>query len=481
MTNRSWQKMEGGAQQFSSRNMILVLVLMVVGLAGCGGGGGSSSSDNTAQGEQPKDNSNEREDLLLVRSLTVFDEYLVAVNSFDGSVSGPFVGLSESGEALAVWVTSDFDSSGGGWSSTLHSVSGENATKTWAEEQMLPLSQVGSVQMDMGGNGDAVIALSDDSGVTVFHYTVAGGLEAPMQLKSQQNTAVVALDVNDTGDALIVWRDSNTNHLVSRLYDKGSQSWSSEFVLNVAANGDIYASQGHAKVSLNNAGQALFVDSAVRSGQSGEAVIVRRYDGTQWSDLRSDDVSTFPYANADSVSAFLDDQGRIVVGMGRRAPGAVYISTGTITQGLSEAALAFYHYSNQGVFELDARWTGQTQVTASFVGRDSGSKHYVSSSDDSGATWEVTGFFNGTYGNDSAKASNSGKTIYIQDGSQCESSTSFAAPLTALNHDLTVSQACVINRMTSVDIAVNDAGSGVVTGEHDAIDSLVFHFFRSNY
>lgn len=482
-----------------SRNTGLALLLLALGLTGCGGGGGSSSPNDTTQvpptqDEDPNDNNdtvNEEdsggspdapEEDPIVKSLTVYDEHLVSVDSFVGSINGPFVGLSESGEALAVWVTSDIDVLGSGeWNSTLHSMTGDIATKSWAEEQMLPLPKVVAAQMDMGSNGDAVIALSDDESVTVFHYTVAGGLGAPMQLKSVDNAAVVALDVNDRGDAMLVWQEFDTEETVSRLYDKDSQSWGGEVVMNVAANGDTYSTQGHVNISLNNAGQALFVDSVVRSGQSGEAVIARFYDGTNWSNLRGDETSVFPYADADSVSAFLDDQGRIVVGMGRRAPGEVYISSGTITQGLSEASLAFYNYSNQGLFQLDARWIGENQITATFVGRDLGSKHYASFSEDSGATWKVAGFFNGTYGNDSAKSSNSNDTIYIQDGKQCDSGDGFTAPLTVLNPDLTVKQACVITRMTSVDIAVNDAGQGVVMGESDAADFLVFHFFESNY
>lgn len=486
--------------KYFSRKLGLAFVLLALGLTGCGGGGGSSSPKETtqeppAQVEDP-DNANDPideeeepivdpgtpEDSVTVKSLTVYDEHRVSVDSFLGSLSSPFIGLSESGNALAVWVTSDVDIlGGGGWSSTLHTISGDISTRSWAAEQQLPLPKVGAVKMDMGGNGDAVIALSEDAGVTVFHYTVAGGLDAPMRLKSLDSTAVVALDVNDHGDAVIVWEEFNTNHLVSRFYDKDSQSWGSEAVLNVATNGDIYSTQGHVKVSLNNAGQALFVDSAVQSGQTREAVIARRYDGSKWSELRGDEVSAFPFASADSVSAFLDDEGRIVVGMGRRAPGGVYISGGTISEGLNEATLAFYKYSNQGLFQLDARWTGENQITASFVDRDLGSTHYVSYTEDSGENWKVAGFFNETYGNDSAKSSNSGDTIYIQDGSQCQSATRYGAPLTALNPDMTMTRACVINRMTSVDIAVNDAGQGVVMGKHDAIDALVFHFFESNY
>ncbi|SNC59362.1 hypothetical protein SAMN04487881_0041 [Marinobacter sp. es.048] len=485
--------------KFLVGKMGLVFVLMIFGLVGCGGGSSSSPQNDSTQEtpyedkeggdngdmieeEDPINDPGTADDSPIVKDLTVYDEHRVSFDTFLGSFGGPFVGLSESGDAFAVWVTSDLDILGDGeWSSKLHTKTGDISTKTWAAEQSLPLPKVGSVRMDMGGNGDAVIALSDDQGVSVFHYTLEGGLEAPMLLRNADSTAVVGLDVNDRGDAILVWHELNTNKLVSRLYSKDRMSWGSETVMNVAANGDIFASQGHVKINLNDAGQALFVDSAIQSGKSREALLVRRYDGTRWSEIGDVEASAFPYADADSVSGYLDDQGRIVVGMGRRAPGEVYISAGTIAGGLSEASLAFYQYSNQGLFQLDARWTGAKQITASFVGRESGTRHYVSSSNDSGATWKVIGYFNGTYGNDSAKTSNKGNTIYIQDGSQCESAKRFGAPLVALNKDLSVTRACVINRMTSVDVAVNDSGEGVVMGRHDAIDSLIFHFFKSNY
>lgn len=44
-----------------------------------------------------------------------------------------------------------------------------------------------------------------------------------------------------------------------------------------------------------------------------------------------------------------------------------------------------------------------------------------------------------------------------------------------------LTKACVIIGMTSVELAIDDAGQGIVMGKKDAIDWLVVYFFKSNY
>ena len=502
----------------------LLAISLATSLAACGGG--SSGSDNPPQDNKAQDTSTSQPDespkegspapeespqpetdesaqpeaeeppqteapadesYKAVSSLSVFDEARFNTET-DDQVMGPFTGISETGDTLVLWETSDYEiMSGRGWMSTLHYVTGNAETRTLEQVQTLPLNvNVTSIDMKMGTSGSAVIIYTTSTDVNALTLTPGSGLlSSPIQLASTDEPKIRALEVNSSGDAVLVWEETS-GELVARLYDAANQSWVMDGpALNRSESGALFESEGFTTVRMNDAGEILYTDSAIKAGESSSTLITRAFNGTVWADIIDHGNPLSPSSNDPSdISADLTPDGRIAVAVGRQAPGAVFVAQGSIETGLGDFVQTYSGYDTQRLSYLDVRWTGNNQMTSTFISNNIlADRHYVARSEDAGQSWPVVVKNYETVSvEDRAVTSNSENTIYIQDGAQCVSDNeTFGAPLFAINHDGTIKGTCSINRMTDTSLAVNDAGQGIVAGEHDAIDAVIIHFFESGY